>query len=193
MLSGRPIVPWVPSKAEVVEAVLRVLRPKQGDVFLDLGCGDGRIAVAVAREYGVYSICVELKEGLIERARRRADREGVSHLVEVVQSDLYEYVLKRVTILYMYLLTSANYTLREKLEEELKPGAIILSLDFPVPGWQPVCVLQLPCSWQRYLYVYVKGYSERPRRGGIDLEVLVEGRLAVEASASCSGGYVEYP
>ena len=190
MLSTRPIVPWVPSKSEVLDAILGILRPRRGDVFLDLGCGDARIAAAVAKRFSVYSICVELKDRLLEKAKRRVSEEGVGHLVEVVQSDLYEYPLKGVNIIYMYLLTSANYALRERLEKELDPGTVIISLDFPIPGWQPVCVLQLPCSWQRYLYIYVKGYSDT--KAGDPLKLL-GGRIDEDLLAGCRGGYTSFP
>jgi hypothetical protein len=64
----------------------------------------------------------------------------------------------------MYLLTSVNQKLKPKLEEELKDGTIIVSLDFPIPGWNPIAIIELERSWQRTLYVYVKGISDK---GGI--------------------------
>ena len=50
----RPItdVEYEPTPQEVVDALLRLAKVTSKDVVWDLGCGDGRIPVAAAKEYG---------------------------------------------------------------------------------------------------------------------------------------------
>ena len=45
-------VPYVPTPAHVVKAMLKLASVKKGDTVIDLGCGDGRIVVTAAAEYG---------------------------------------------------------------------------------------------------------------------------------------------
>ncbi len=154
-----PSVPWVPTRDEVVEEVLRLVSPRPGDVVYDIGCGDGKVAIAFASRYPWARVrCVELRRDLVEKARAGAAEKGVK--VEVINADFFEYSFSDADVVYMYLLTTVNQKLRPKLEKELKPGTLIVSLDFPVTGWTPLAVVELPRSWQRTLYIYVAGFSE---------------------------------
>ncbi len=178
-----PSVPWVPTRDEVVETVVRLLNPLHGDVVYDLGCGDGRIAVSIARRYPWARVrCIEIRGDLVEKARDAARTANVP--VDVIHGDFFKLGLSDANIIYMYLLTSVNQKLKPKLETELRPGTLLVSLDFPVPEWIEVARVELPRSWQRTLYVYVVGYSDAPARGlQPSLEALREGlrRLKLEA------------
>ncbi len=164
-------VPWVPTNDEVIDKLVEVLREQMSKlgpgVFADIGCGDGRVAVAVAKRLRIPTICIELKYELAMRARQRAERERVGHLVEVIQGDFFTVNLSRVRYLYMYLLQSVNTKLEPKLREELPPKSVIISLDFPIPGWRTIEIVELPHrSWQRRLFIYMKGESDyMPRLG----------------------------
>ena len=153
-------VPWVPTRDEVIEYVKKLVRPKPGDIFYDIGCGDGRVAIAVAEENPHAIVkCVELRSDLVEKARANAAERNVK--LEVIEADFFKIALSDADIIYMYLLTSVNQKLKPKLEEELHNGAVIVSLDFPIPSWNPVAIIELERSWQRTLYVYVKGVSDK--------------------------------
>jgi hypothetical protein len=61
---------------------------------------------------------------------------------------------------YMYLLGRINARLRPKLERELKLGARVVTLDFPVEGWRPVVVERhIVSGMTRTLYLYIAGVS----------------------------------
>ena len=54
-----------------------------------------------------------------------------------------------------------NMKLEPKLRRELSPKTLVVSLDFPIPGWRSINIVELTHrSWQRRLYVYLKGESE---------------------------------
>ncbi len=163
-------VPWVPTNEEVIEKLIAILskyltRYGHG-VFMDVGCGDGRVAISVARRLKLPTICVELKEDLAKRARLSAERAGVGHLVEVVQSDFFTYPFTHAKYLYMYLLLSVNTKLEPKLNQELVKESIVVTLDFPIPSWKPVEQVEVDGrSWQRKLYVYIAGVSNAGSNG----------------------------
>ena len=56
------IAPFVPSPAQVIEYMLRMADLKPGEVFFDLGAGDGRTVVMAAKSFGARSVGVELRE-----------------------------------------------------------------------------------------------------------------------------------
>jgi precorrin-6B methylase 2 len=165
--TGNPVVPFVPTREEVIDLVLKALDLREGDVLYDLGCGDGRIPVEAAKRYPIKkAVCVEIREDLVERARERAKREGVEDRVEIIRGDFFRVPIKDATAVYMYLLTSVNEQLKPKLERELREGARVVTLDFQIPGWKPVRTIG-GSGWQRTLYVYVIGKSNKGTSLGI--------------------------
>ncbi len=154
-------VPFVPTRYEVLDLVFEALQLREDDVFVDLGCGDGRVAVEAARRYPIRaSVCVEARSDLVERAAKNAREAGVDDRVLVVRGDFFGQPLIGATAVYMYLLTSVNEALKPKLSKELKPGARVATLDFMIPGWKPVKVLG-GSGWQRRVYLYVIGVSDK--------------------------------
>jgi precorrin-6B methylase 2 len=152
---GNQLVPFVPTRTEIIPLILEVLDLGPGEVFYDLGCGDGRVAVAAAKNYPIRrAVCVEINPSLAAEAVERAKREGVADRVLVLNTDMRHIGLWDADAVYMYLLTSINELLRPKLEKELKPGARVVTLDFQIPGWKPARVIGKP-GWQKTLYLYI--------------------------------------
>src|SRR5215212_6343585 len=63
------------------------LRP--GDRILELGCGDGALSCMLASE-GFDVTGVDISQGMVEGARRRAERESSPARFEVADSDLFK-------------------------------------------------------------------------------------------------------
>jgi len=59
-------VPYVPTRQEVVEAMLDLAGVTARDRVYDLGCGDGRIIVTAARKYGARGVGVDIDPERIE-------------------------------------------------------------------------------------------------------------------------------
>ncbi len=133
-------VPFVPTPIEVVRKMLKLAELKPGEVLLDLGCGDGRVLVTAAKEFGARAIGIELRSDLVSRAVRNVIHEGVQDRVLVIQGNFFELKLPPADVIFMYLLTSVNERLRPKLEKEAKMGARIVSHDFEIIGWKPKIV-----------------------------------------------------
>lgn len=171
----------MPTRDEVARKLVEILSPRPGDTVYDLGCGDGRIAVSIAKHHPQARVrCVEIRQDLVEKARANAQENKAK--IDIVKADFFSYNIGDADIVYMYLLTSVNQKLRPKLERELKPGTVVVTLDFPIPDWVEVARVELPRSWQRTLYIYVVGYSDR-RDGERSLEALARGleRINIDA------------
>src|SRR5579862_5860765 len=63
--------------APVHDELITRLRPQDGERFLDLATGTGEVAVRAARA-GADVTALDVAEPMLEKARRRADEEGVS-------------------------------------------------------------------------------------------------------------------
>ncbi len=133
----KPDIYFVPTPPEVVRAMLRMAGVKKGDVVYDLGCGDGRIIIAAAQEFGVRGVGIDIDPERIKEAKENAKKAGVEKLVEFRNEDLFESDFRDATVVTLYLLERLNEKLRPKLLAELKPGSRIVSHAFGMGDWPP--------------------------------------------------------
>ena len=154
-------VPWVPTSKKALDELCNFISIKSNDIFYDLGCGDGRVVIEIAKRYGIKAVGIEVRPDLVEVARQNVLKEGVADKVEIIHGDFFKIPLYNATIVYAYLLTSVNKLLRPKLESELRPGAKVVTLDFKIPGWKPVAIREFRDRISRRLYLYIVGVSDR--------------------------------
>jgi ubiquinone/menaquinone biosynthesis C-methylase UbiE len=128
--------PYIPSSEKVVSAMLKLAGVNKGDVVYDLGCGDGRIVILAAKEYGAHGTGIDLNPKRIEEARANARKAGVDALVKFEVNDLFAADIHSATVITLYLLTDVNLRLRPKLLKDLKPGTRVVSNSFGMGDWK---------------------------------------------------------
>jgi len=128
--------PYVPTKRDIVDRMLRLAHVSSDDVVYDLGSGDGRIVIAAARDYGARGVGIEIDPDLVEEARAAAREAGVADKVEFRRGDLFEADLSNATVVTLYLWPEMNNRLRPKLRGELEPGDRVVSNSFNIDGWR---------------------------------------------------------
>ena len=134
--SRDPDVHFVPSPEEVVEGMLKLADVRQGDVVYDLGCGDGRLVIAAAKQFGARAVGIDIDPERIKESEENAREAGVAHRVQFRNEDLFEADIKEATVVTLYLLKSLNLKLRPKLWKDLKPGTRIVSHSFDMGDWK---------------------------------------------------------
>jgi ribosomal protein L11 methylase PrmA len=117
--------------------MLRVANVGPNDVVYDLGCGDGRIVVTAAKEYGAHGVGIDIDPQRVAEARANVEAAGVGDKVKILEQDLFETDLSPATVVTLYLLPSLNLKLKPKLFAELKPGTRIVSHAFDMGDWKP--------------------------------------------------------
>ena len=132
-----PDVPYVPSPNDVVDGMLKLASVKKTDVVYDLGCGDGRIVIAAAKNYGAHAVGVDINPERIQEARANAKSAGVEDLVRFEENDLFDADIHNATVVTLYLLPDVNLRLRPKLLKDLKPGTRVVSHSFDMDDWKP--------------------------------------------------------
>jgi ubiquinone/menaquinone biosynthesis C-methylase UbiE len=154
-MSGRIIVPFVPTPEAVVHRMLAVANVKPGEIVYDLGAGDGRIIATAARDFNAKAVGVELQDSRYQLIAERIHMEGLDKLASAIKADFLNVDLSNANVVTLYLLNSVNSLIRPKLERELKPGARIVSHDFPIQGWKPVRVEKIWAHSNSHLiYLY---------------------------------------
>lgn len=153
---GEFLAPFVPSPEALVDRMLDVAGVGPGDTVYDLGAGDGRIVVAAAQRFGARAVGVELDDARFALASARIRDLGLEPRARIIHGDLRAIDLRPATVVTLYQLPSVNEMLRPALERQLRPGARVVALDFPVSGWEAARVLtgRLADGSQHAIYLY---------------------------------------
>jgi cyclopropane fatty-acyl-phospholipid synthase-like methyltransferase len=154
-------VPFVSSSELVVIKMLEMVNLKAGDILFDLGCGDGRIIVAAAQNFGATSIGIEKRRDLASEAGGKIRELNLSRRTAVMVGDFYSFDLSSADVVVSYLLTVANKQLESILEKELRPKSRVVSHDFEFPDWKPTQFMMVNEGWLDHkLFLYVKEIQE---------------------------------
>lgn len=138
MRTGKNGAPFVPMEPVIIERALNLANIKEGEVFYELGSGDGRIVIAAALR-GANANGIE-----IDKLRYLYSSMWIKLLrlnnASILNDNLFNVNLSDANIVLTYLLEETNQKLEEKLQKELKKGTRVIGVGFPFPGWNPVKV-----------------------------------------------------
>ena len=138
-------VPYVPTPRRVVEAMLEIAEVGPEDYLIDLGSGDGRIAIMAAQR-GARSLGVDIDPDRVTEATLAAQVAGVETRARFRRQDLFDTPLREASVVTMYLLPEINMRLRPRLLTELQPGTRILSHNFTLGDWRPDAEREMDAS-----------------------------------------------
>lgn len=136
LISAQDVI-YVPTDHPVVTAMLKLADVTEDDIVYDLGCGDGRIVISAARDFGAKGKGIDIDPERIAEARENAAEADVEDMVQFELADLFESDVSEATVVALYLLRSLNIKLRPMLLEQLKPGTRIVSHSFDMGDWEP--------------------------------------------------------
>ena len=136
--------PFVPAGAKQVQNIVRLAQINPGERAIDLGSGEGRIVRALAgagaraEGYEIQPLLVWWANGRSWwDARHRSEHDkalfGSAHSY---RANLFKIDYRPYSVVTLYGFPSIMERLRLKFETELEPGSRVISLSFPIPGWQ---------------------------------------------------------
>jgi SAM-dependent methyltransferase len=144
-------VPYVSTPRELVQRMLDLAALTPADYLIDLGCGDGRIAIAAA-ERGARALGVDIDPLRIQEAALAARLAGVETRALFRRQDLFRTPIFEASVIALYLLPRINLALRPRLLTELRPGSRIVSHAFTMGDWRPDGADELD---GRHIYLWV--------------------------------------
>ena len=127
--------PFLSTPASLIDPLFTLARLGADDTLLDIGCGDGRLAIAAAREVGCRAIGVEHDAELARRAGEAATVAGVDDLVSIRHGDARDTDLSAVTVAFMFLPMGVVGEIAADTLDRLPDGArLIVHEQNPLPG-----------------------------------------------------------
>ena len=133
--AGKDVV-WVPTLDAVVHAMLTMAKVTPQDLVIDLGAGDGRIAIAAAKLFGARSVGIEYDPDLAKLAGCLVQAEGVADKARIVEGDIFNEDFGGASVVTMYLLPHLNLCVRHRILA-MEPGTRVVSHQFSMADWDP--------------------------------------------------------
>jgi len=133
--AGKDVI-WVPTPDDVVDRMLRMAQVTSNDYVIDLGAGDGKIAIAAAKKFGARALGIEYNPDMVKHAMRNAEKAGVTGKARIVHGDIFASDFSQATVITMYLLPALNLKLRPQLLT-MRPGTRVVSHSFNMEDWEP--------------------------------------------------------
>lgn len=148
-----------------IKAFLSAVSMTPDQILVDLGCGDGRVLRQANKRYGLHAIGYEINLLAYLKARSLClFKPGI----RLVLKNFWQADISQADVVYCYLYPDVLKRLALKLSTELKPGAVVVSGNFPLPGWRPSEVLTIARPlYNSPLYIYrnIESTQQRTIKG----------------------------
>jgi SAM-dependent methyltransferase len=126
--------PWVPTSMKMVHKMLAMAEVGPDDLVYDLGCGDGRMIITAARDFGARAVGIEIDPLRYLWCQALVSVLGLRDRVKIVYGNIFTQDLSEADVVACYLLQATNLKLERKLKKELRPGIRVVSNRFSFPG-----------------------------------------------------------
>lgn len=152
--AGLKAAPWVPVFKRDIPRIIKLAEITANDVVYDLGCGDGRVLIALANTTPAKRLVgFEISVLPYLWAKARVFFLGLSGRVEIVFSDFLKHDLGQASVIFCFLTPMAMKKLAPKFSSELHSGSRILSYSFSLPD-RPKEVADKPEPNRMTIYKY---------------------------------------
>lgn len=132
---GKDVI-WVPTPDELLRRMLTMAKVTDRDFVIDLGAGDGKIAIAAAKApFHATSKGIEYNPDLARFANCLAQVKGVASKTRIIQGDIFKEDFGRADVLTMYLLPELNLCVRHRILA-MKPGTRVTSHQCNMGEWE---------------------------------------------------------
>lgn len=128
--------PYIPCFDRQLE-LMKNLGIKKGSTIVDLGCGDGKALRFFVKNYAIKSAdWFDINFYAIFRWKRMNKRQWVSN-VYLYKKNLFDVDLKKYDYIYLYLRETQLAIMEDRLRENKKKDAIIISNSFKFKKHEP--------------------------------------------------------
>jgi SAM-dependent methyltransferase len=126
-------VPFLPTHRRQAMKMMELGGVGKGSRVIDLGSGAGRLLFLAARR-GAVAEGYELNPFLVWWTRLVAQVRGVSGRVTVQRASIYSAEVGGADVIFTFLFPGPMERLAPRLFKAMKPGALLVSYTFAIPG-----------------------------------------------------------
>lgn len=134
--------PWSPTRKRDIKRIIKALDIQPNDVIYDLGSGDGRVCIEIARRTSATVVGIEISFLLYILSHIRLFFSQLKGRVKFCWGNFYHRDISSANKVFIYLTKRTAANLSHKLFSQLRPGAIIVSYQYPISHFHYVKKIQ---------------------------------------------------
>jgi Protein-L-isoaspartate carboxylmethyltransferase len=147
MFTGAPFAVSTPFKIKkMLPFIVEAIGGRKNLSAVDIGSGDGRIIIALARE-GLIAHGIEINPFLAWFSKIKIKAAGLKGQAFIHRESFWHSDFSQYDIVVLFGVFYIMKKLEKKLMDELKPGAIIICNHFYFPNWTPI-------KQEKDIYIY---------------------------------------
>ncbi len=127
--------PYEPSRGRALKNIVKFTNPKSGDKIAELGSGDGRICIALAKK-GAEVSGFEINPFLVWISKRKIRKLGLQNKIKIYWKNFFKKDFSEYNKIVMFQFSTITTKLSKKFKKELKPSSIIVSHYWKLPNWK---------------------------------------------------------
>lgn len=147
-----PWSPWWQVGTREIRESLRLAKVTKKDIVYDLGSGDGRVPIIVARKFGAHSVGIEIDYIRHLTAWLKVRIYNLSDKVTLKRGNFFDYNISDATVVFVYLVPRVLEKLKPKLFRELKKGTRIISYKYKFKPSARLKFVRSDAKSEIYLY-----------------------------------------
>lgn len=129
---------FVPSADEKLAAMLDLPTVPKHAKIIDLGSGDGKVLIALAKKFKTHIDGVEINPILVRRSRKNIEKAGLSDQITVMSKSFWDVKLHDYDVVFLYGTSYIMKKLEQKVKVEMKPNTQFVSNFFRFPTLNPI-------------------------------------------------------
>ena len=126
----------VPTTKEKVKQIINLLNPEGKKKAVDLGSGNGRLSIALAKA-GFVTYGYEINPFLVKLSRKNIKEAGLDGKVFIRLKNFWNKDLSEFDVVVLFGMKHMMKKMEKKLQKELRPGAVVVLNYFTFPKWKP--------------------------------------------------------
>jgi uncharacterized membrane protein len=146
--------PLVGTRKKIIKKLLDEANLKPGQIFYDLGSGDGRVLETAVEKYGVVGTGVEMNFFLVWFARIKAKFKKLNNIKYVI-GNFWKTDLTKADVVYTYLFPETMEKLKKMFEKDGKKGLLVITRTFEIKGWEKKMIKKIK-DGEVWIYYYRK-------------------------------------
>ena len=127
--------PFEPTSEKKLKKIIKLANVKKRDVAVDLGSGDGRIVIALAKK-GAEAHGYEINPFLVLISRYKIRKAGLKGKAFIHWKNFWNVDFKKYDVVTMFQFRTIMHQLEKKLKKELKKGSKVVSYYWKFPHWK---------------------------------------------------------
>jgi cyclopropane fatty-acyl-phospholipid synthase-like methyltransferase len=147
--------PFAATPKNAIREGLRLAGLKKGEIFYDLGSGNGQSLIIASKEFSARAFGFELslQHYLISKINIFLHR--CSKTVSIFWKDFQKVNIGNADVIFVWLTPKAFPKLQEKMQKELQKDTRIVAYSSLLKFWEPDKISILPTPSHPKLYLYI--------------------------------------